>query len=235
MRAAVLAVLVLALLASGGAGRTLAVFSASKASTAAFTTATLGKPTVTLAKGTGNSIKVTWTAVTASGTVKYYVTRDGGTPMGNCPTSAAPTTVLTCTDTWLSSGSHSYTVTAVYQSWTATSTAVSLSVTAPGLTFASRLAADGNIAVTVTGTGWTARTLVVIQYAFASQTPMDLNPFGLNPTSSNTGGFTVNWEDNCIDGDGVQQRTDVPAWVWATDGTYSVIGTGTMVCSKYTR
>jgi predicted ribosomally synthesized peptide with SipW-like signal peptide len=233
MRAAMLVALALALLVSGGVGHTLAVLTASKATTAAFTTGTLGKSTVTLAKGTGNTVVVTWTAA-ATG-AKYGVTRDGGTPMGNCPTVAAPTAVLTCTDTWLSNGTHSYSVTASYQNWTSVSTTVSIAVTAPSLTFASSLAADGNLAVVVTGASWTPRKLVTMQYAFGSQTKMDLNPFNLNPTSSATGGFTVNWEDNCIDGDGLQRRADVPAWVWATDGTYSVIGTGTMVCSKYTR
>jgi hypothetical protein len=234
LRAGVLALMVLALLVSTGVAQTRAVFTASKSSTAAFTSATLGKPTVSLAKGTGNTVVVTWTAVTASGTVKYYVTRDGGTPLGNCPTSAAPSTVRTCTDTWLSSGSHTYTVTAVYENWTATSSTVSISVTAPTLTFTSKLAADGYIAVTVTGAGWTANTKVTLNYAFNTQTQMPLAPFNLNPTSSGAGAFTVKWEDNCIDGDGNQRHTDDPAWVWGTDGTYSVIGTGTIVCSKYT-
>ncbi|HVN11333.1 MAG TPA: hypothetical protein VMT69_04515 [Kineosporiaceae bacterium] len=221
------------MLASSSASVTLAVYTASRTSTASFATGTLGKPTVTLARGAGNSVVVSWTAVPASGSVQYSVTRDGGAPSGNCPTAAAPAAVLGCTDQWLSSGSHAYTVTAVYQGWTATSNPVSIMVTTPTLTFSSRAAADGYIAVTVAGTGWTPKVVVTITYAFNSQTQMALAPFGLNPTSSNSGAFTVNWEDNCIDGDGNQQRADVPAWVWATDGTYSMIATGTMVCSQY--
>jgi predicted ribosomally synthesized peptide with SipW-like signal peptide len=234
VRAAVLALLAVALLVVGSAGTTLAVFTARKTATATIATGTLGKPTVTLAKGTGNSVTVTWTAVSAPGTVTYYVTRDGGEPSGNCPKASAPANVLTCRDTWLSSGTHSYTVTAYYRGWTAVSTAVSIAVTAPTLTFSSKAAADGYIAVTVTGANWTPRVVVTITYAFRSQTQMALAPFGLNPTTNNAGAFTVNWEDDCKDGDGVQQHTDVPAWVWATDGTYSVMATGTMVCSKYT-
>jgi hypothetical protein len=232
-RAALLGVLALAVLLSTGVGRTLAIYTSTKTSSATLSTGSLGKPTVTLAKGTANTVVVSWTAVSAPGAVKYYVIRDGAAPSGNCPAAAAPAAVTTCTDTWLSNGSHTYTVTAVYLNWTATSTAVSITVTAPSLTFASRLATDGYIAVTVTGAGWTPRVVVTISYAFNSQTKMDLSPFNLNPTSSNTGAFTVNWEDNCLDGDGNQQRTDVPAWVWATDGTYSVVATGTMVCSQY--
>lgn len=233
MRAAGLAVLAVVVLVAGSAGSTLAVFRTAKTSAGSFATGTLGKPTVTLAKGTGNSVNVTWTAVTAPSTVTYYVTRDGGAPSGTCPTSAAPANVLTCRDTWLSGGTHSYTVTAVYRGWSTVSTSASIAVTAPTLTFSSKVATDGYIAVTVTGASWTPRVVVTISYAFRTQTQMALAPFNLNPTSSNAGAFTVNWEDDCRDGDGVQQRTDVPAWVWATDGTYSVVATGTMVCSQY--
>jgi hypothetical protein len=122
-----LVVLVVALLATGDAGTTLAWFTASSTSSASLATGTLGKPTVSLAKGTGSSVVVTWTAVTVSaGGVTYYVSRDGGKPGGNCPTSAAPTAVLTCRDNPVAAGLNAYTVTAVYQGWTSTSTTVSI-------------------------------------------------------------------------------------------------------------
>src|SRR5207237_889230 len=55
------------------------------------------------------------------GGVTYYVRRDGGAPAGNCPTSTTPTAVTSCTDSGLSKGTYSYTVTAVWHSWTTTS------------------------------------------------------------------------------------------------------------------
>src|SRR5207302_3073032 len=70
------------------------------------------------------TVALSWSNVTppaGSGGVTYYVMRDGGAPAGNCPTSTAPTAVTSCTDSELSKGTYSYTVTAVWHSWTATS------------------------------------------------------------------------------------------------------------------
>ncbi len=60
---------------------------------------TLEAPTPTMAAGP-EAVNLSWTPVTppAPGTVTYYVRRDGGTPAGNGPTSAAPTSVTSCTD-----------------------------------------------------------------------------------------------------------------------------------------
>ena len=51
----------------------------------------------------------------------YYVSRGGGNAGGNCPTSASPTSVTSCTDSGLLAGTYNYTVTAVWRSWKATS------------------------------------------------------------------------------------------------------------------
>ncbi len=83
----------------------------------------LSAPTLASATGGAESATLSWSSVSApgSGPVKYYVSRDGSTPGGNCPDSSAPTTVTSCTDTGVSPGSHEYTVTAVWRSWSATS------------------------------------------------------------------------------------------------------------------
>jgi sRNA-binding regulator protein Hfq len=83
---------------------------------------TLAVPTLSGTPSAGTAT-LTWTAVTppGSGAVTYYVTRNGGNPAGNCPISGSPASVLTCTDSGLSAGTYNYTVTAVWQSWTATS------------------------------------------------------------------------------------------------------------------
>ncbi|MGD0167484.1 MAG: hypothetical protein ABSC51_09400 [Gaiellaceae bacterium] len=84
--------------------------------------ATLDAPTITGATPGAGTATLNWSAVSppGSGSVSYYVTRNGGNPAGNCPSSSAPTSVLTCTDSGLSAGTYSYTVTVVWRSWTAT-------------------------------------------------------------------------------------------------------------------
>lgn len=87
------------------------------------TVTTLPAPAITRTSSGAGSVTLTWSAVTApaSGTVTYYVTRDNGAPAGTCPTSTRPAAVTTCTDTGLATGSHSYTVTAVWRTWSSTS------------------------------------------------------------------------------------------------------------------
>ena len=93
--------------------------------------ATLSAPTISGAAPGAGTVALTWSAVTppAGGTVEYYVTRDGGAPSGGCPSSGSPSTATSCTDTGVSVGAHEYTVTAVWRTWTATSTAKSVTVT----------------------------------------------------------------------------------------------------------
>ncbi len=83
----------------------------------------LSAPQISSATPGGGTVALNWTAVSApaGGTVSYYVSRDGAAPSGNCPTSSSPAAATSCTDIGLSPGSHSYTVTAVWRSWTATS------------------------------------------------------------------------------------------------------------------
>ena len=57
------------------------------------------------------------------------MTRDGAAASSGCPSSASPGTQTSCTDTGVSLATHKYTVTAVWHSWTATSTSASAQVT----------------------------------------------------------------------------------------------------------
>ena len=84
---------------------------------------TLDAPTNVVGTPGAGTVVLSWNAVTPPGlgAVSYYVSRGGGNAGGNCPTSAAPTGVLTCTDSGLAPGTYSYTVTAVWHSWSATS------------------------------------------------------------------------------------------------------------------
>jgi alpha-tubulin suppressor-like RCC1 family protein len=94
-------------------------------------------PVATLASSTasgtpgGGTATLTWTAVAppGSGGVVYYLRRDAGLPSGDCPTASAPAAVLGCTDAGLSTGPHTYTVTAAWRSWTSTSAPLTVTLT----------------------------------------------------------------------------------------------------------
>ncbi|HEU4702299.1 MAG TPA: hypothetical protein VFS37_07425 [Conexibacter sp.] len=113
-----------------------AYVTASGTTSARASVTTLAAPSITRTTTGSGSVTLTWSAISApaSGTVTYYVTRDGGEPAGNCPTSTAASAVTTCTDTGLSVASHTYTVTAVWRSWKSTSARASATVTQAGAT-----------------------------------------------------------------------------------------------------
>ncbi|HEX7289730.1 MAG TPA: hypothetical protein VF250_01275 [Conexibacter sp.] len=92
---------------------------------------TLAAPSIARTSSGGGTVTLTWSAVSApaSGTVSYYVSRDGGAASAACPSAASPAAVTSCTDTGVAIGSHSYTVTAVWRTWTSTGARASVSVT----------------------------------------------------------------------------------------------------------
>ncbi|HTU78288.1 MAG TPA: hypothetical protein VMF09_05955 [Solirubrobacteraceae bacterium] len=93
--------------------------------------ATLSPPAITSVTPGADTVELEWSPVTppGPGVVEYYVTRDGGAPGSGCPGSSSPSTTTRCTDTGVSIGTHQYTVTAVWRSWTAESTTSTVSVT----------------------------------------------------------------------------------------------------------
>jgi hypothetical protein len=110
----------------------LAYFSGGGSGKAAAAVTTLSAPTITAATpAAGGTVALSWNAVPppGAGTVTYYVKRDGGAPAGNCPTQAAPQALTSCTDSGLAIGTHEYTVTASFRSWTKTSAVASAKVT----------------------------------------------------------------------------------------------------------
>jgi hypothetical protein len=126
-----LAVALAAALVLGGALSALAYFTATGTGSAVASVATLPAPSITSTSADAGTVSLSWSAVTApaSGTVAYYVSRDGGAPGGTCPTASAPTSATSCTDSGVSVGTHTYTVTAVWRSWTATSAGAGVQVT----------------------------------------------------------------------------------------------------------
>ncbi len=112
-------------------GSAFAYFTHAGGGTAAAAVTTLAAPTLgTPAPATGGTVTLTWSAVTApdSGTVTYYVTRNGGLPAESCPDVNGPETVTTCTDSGLSPGNYEYKVIAVWHTWSKTSAGKSATV-----------------------------------------------------------------------------------------------------------
>lgn len=131
LRALLLAAALAGLAALAGSSA-LAYFSGGGSGTASAAVTTLTTPTISAATPVaGGMVTVTWGAVTPPGTgsVTYYVTRDGGEPAGTCPTQKEPKAVTTCKDEEVSIGEHSYKVVAVWQSWSKTSAAKAAKVT----------------------------------------------------------------------------------------------------------
>lgn len=113
-------------------GNALAFFTAKGSGTASAAVTKLNAPAISAATAAaGGTVTITWGAVTApgAGSVSYYVTRDGGEAAGTCPTKAAPTTVLTCKDSGVAIGEHSYKVVAIWETWSAISAAKAATVT----------------------------------------------------------------------------------------------------------
>jgi hypothetical protein len=145
------AVATLALLAVTVGGSALAYFATSGSGTASAAVSKLTAPTISAATAAaGGTVTVTWGAMVppGSGAVTYSLTRDGGDPAGNCPTTAAPTPVVTCKDSGVPVGEHTYRVTARWKGWTAVSAAKTTNVT---IGEAIKFTIAGSTATPVTG------------------------------------------------------------------------------------
>lgn len=117
-----LAAALLAALAASVGGSALAYFSSLGGGSASAAVTKLTAPAISAATpAAGGTVTLTWGAVSppGAGSVTYYVTRDGANPAGTCPTKAAPTAVVTCNDSGLAIGEHTYSVTALWHTWTA--------------------------------------------------------------------------------------------------------------------
>lgn len=155
-------------------GLALAYWTGSGAGSASGSVGTFAAPssvTATVSAGSA-TVSTAWVATSGPGGAAidgYYVRRfSGSTPSPACgtsPSSLLSATVTTCDDTNVSSGTYTYSVTAVFRSWTATSAAsaavavnpiASFTVTAPasvtaGTPFSVTVTAKNAANATITG------------------------------------------------------------------------------------
>lgn len=182
-------------------GSAFAYFSTTGAGDATASVAKFSAPTISSAlPAVGGTVALTWTAVTApgTGTVTYAVIRDGGEPAGNCPTVSSRGTGVTCTDSGLEVGTHTYTVTAKWRTWNSTSGSTQAKITIGAATHFAIAAASTTPAVSVadnltisaldekgsTVTTYTGSHNLTFSGASAS-------PGGTNPTVANSSGTAV--------------------------------------------
>jgi hypothetical protein len=103
-----------------------AFFTSSGYGTGSAPVGVLAAPTAVSGTPTGTSVAVDWTGITAPGTVNYVVTRaavPSGSPVDVCgsPSDPLPATPTSCTDSPVAAGTYTYSVTALFRTWTATS------------------------------------------------------------------------------------------------------------------
>jgi hypothetical protein len=199
VRALVVLTAIIAVFATA-AGVAFAYWTAPGSGTSAATTGTLNPPTgVTGAQtpGTG-SVDVSWSAPATGATPSgYYVTRTdaGDNTVAACGTSASTTTASTsCTDTSVPLGSYTYTVVAVFHSWTATSApsaTVTVAQAAQSISFTSTAPANAVVngpTYTVTATGGGSGNPVT----FSAATPGVCTVVGSTVSFQHAGTCTVN-------------------------------------------
>ena len=167
-----------------------AFFTASGSGTGSAQVGVLAAPTAVTGTATGTSVAVHWTATSAPGPVNYVVTRaavPSGTPVDACGTQSnpLPSSPPSCTDSPVAGGTYTYSVTAMFKTWTATSapsgpvvvpsqtTTTSLSLSQASVTYGtegsvtftaavstgSANAPTGTVAITADGTGLCTITL----------------------------------------------------------------------------
>ena len=195
------AALAVALLIATASGTALAYFTTTGSGSTSAGISKLTAPTISAATpAAGGTVALTWGAVTppGTGTVTYSVTRDGGAPAGNCPSSASPAAITTCTDSGVAIGTHSYVVTAKWRSWSAASSTSTAKITIGPVTHLDLKAASttptagatNNLTITAQDANDATVTTYIGSHSlvFSGATA---SPGGNNPTVSSSSGSAV--------------------------------------------
>lgn len=182
-------------------GSAFAFFSTTGAGDATASVAEFTAPTISSAlPAAGGTVALTWTAATApgTGTVTYAVIRDGGEPAGNCPTVSSQGTGVTCIDSGLTVGTHTYIVTAKWRTWNSTSGSTQAKVTVGAATHftigAASTTPGAGVADNLTITALDEKGSTVTTYAGSHNVTFSgaaSSPGGNNPTVANSSGTAV--------------------------------------------
>jgi len=178
-----------------------AYFSPEGVGTASAGVTKLTAPTITtVTPAVGGTVSLAWSAVTAPdiGVVTYYVTRDGGNPAGTCAAPAVPAAATSCKDSEVPVGNHTYTVTAVWRSWSATSGTSTAKITIGTATHFTIAASTGTPAVgasiNLTITAKDENEATVTTYASSHSLIFSgaaSSPGGTAPTVANSSGIAT--------------------------------------------
>ncbi len=168
-----------------------AYYTATGRASATATVGTLAAPAIASATFSGpGAVSLSWSSVTApaGGSVAYYVSRDGGAASAGCPGSAAPSSATSCTDTTVSPGAHTYTVTAVWRTWTSASASARVTVSygpATQLVFTTQPAGATG------GTAFTTQPAVTAEDASGNTVASYAGTVALSIKSGGTAGATL--------------------------------------------
>ncbi len=219
------------LLAVGGAG--WAYFASTGSGSGAANVGVLTAPTHVVAGApTGSTVPVSWSgaAEPSGGSAGYYVTRTpspSGPPAmacGSSPSSLLVASSSSCNDTSVPDGTYSYTVTAVYNSFSAVSTSsnqvtvasIAPTAAAPGITAAVTYGTNpvwvNGETVTLTDSpsanGGPALASVSYYYCLATNAPCTNGNWTPIGSATSGGTWSVNWSSGSLPGD---QTYDVVA------------------------
>jgi hypothetical protein len=141
-----------AVLVTAVTGSALGYFSSEGGGIAKGAVTSLAASTLTASGAEGGKVTLSWTTVNApdGGTVKYYLTRNGGEPTAACPGEAEPEAVNSCVEENLPVGNYSYKVYAVWSSWSSVSAEKKVEMKVGPVT---KFAITGSTATPSTGAG----------------------------------------------------------------------------------
>lgn len=237
-RSSLVGLTIAVLVALGIATVAWAYFMSTGSGTGAAATATLNLPTsVNAGPASGTTVPVSWTASATGGGAAapqgYYVTRTpspSGASVAACgssPSALLPPTPTSCSNTSVPSGAYTYTVTAVYNSFSATSNPsapvtvanISPSASAPGVSApvnygTSPYWVNGEnmtLADMPSTNGGSPITSVAYYYCSTSVAPCTSGNWVPIGSTSAGGGWTVTWASASL----------------PTDGTYDVVAVAT--------
>lgn len=162
LRASAIAVVVCVVALVAAVTNASAYYTARGTASASANVGTLPAPSITSTTAGAGTVTLSWSTVAApaSGSVSYWVSRDGGAASAACPGSGSPTSATSCTDTGVAPGTHQYTVTAVWRTWTRASATRSVTVASGPAT---RLVFSTPPAGATGGTAFTTQPAVTAQ------------------------------------------------------------------------